>query len=391
MVAKKLQAAVEANDTEMALRVIDFDNLIRHSLPEHLKDTQQGKEIVAGAQSGFGGLVRELHAGDYQFLRASEIPDGAQAMMRLTPPNGGVNYHRLVLGRNAQNEACVVDIFVYISGEPLSHTFGRLFAQLMPNTKSPDAKAMQALKQAQDMAVALQKGDPAHALAIYDGMPPKWQRQKTIMQTRIMAANKVAISNVQKGQPAGDDYRKAVKDFQQAFPNAENLALVLIDLYFFNEDFKQARAAVDQLDKQVGGDPFLNLLRGNIALAQGKKQAGKDFYTQLIKDIPKNAAPYISLIELALADKDFKAPMVYAGKQSSPIIPNAKDSLRNKCFWKRAGSQSNSWSCMPIRILKIYQDQKSQKMLWWDGTPGTRREFLLKLLSREFLKQGAMP
>jgi len=121
-----------------------------------------------------------------------------------------------------------------------------------------------------------------------------------------MAANKVGISNLQKGQPMGDDYHKAVQDFQQAFPNAENLALLLIDFYYFNEDFKQARAAVDQLDKQVGGDPFLNLFRGNLALAQGKKQAAKGFYTQLIKDIPKNADPYTSLIDLALADKDFK-------------------------------------------------------------------------------------
>jgi hypothetical protein len=305
-VAKKLQAAVEANDAEMAFRVIDFDNLIRHGMPNHLNGTQQEKQIVAGARSSFGPFVQNLNATDYQFLRASKTPDGAQAMMRLIPPNGGVNYHRLVLGRNAQNEACVVDMFVYISGEPLSHTFGRLFAQLMPNSKSPDAKAMQALKQAQDMAAAVQKGNPAHALAIYDSMQPKWQQQKTIMQTRIMAANHVAASNVQKGQPMGDDYRKAVQDFQHAFPNAENLALLLIDFHVFTKDFKQAHAAVDQLDKQVGGDPYLNLVRGNIALAQGKKQAGKDFFIQLTKDMPKNAAPYLPLIELALVDKDFK-------------------------------------------------------------------------------------
>jgi len=104
----------------------------------------------------------------------------------------------------------------------------------------------------------------------------------------------------------GDDYRKAVKDFQHAFPDAENLALMMIDFYALNKDFKQVRAAVDKLDKQVGGDPYLNLYRGNFALAQDKKQAGKDFYTQLIKDIPKNATPYTSLIDLALADKDFK-------------------------------------------------------------------------------------
>tara|TARA_B110000438_G_scaffold122247_1_gene119356 strand:+ start:435 stop:1673 length:1239 start_codon:yes stop_codon:yes gene_type:complete len=306
-IGKKLQAAVESNDAEMVLRLIDLDNLIRHGLPNHLNGTQQEKQIVASFRSKFDeAFVRNLNAGDYQFLRASETPDGAQSIMRLIPPDDSLNYHRLVLGRNMHNEPCVVDIFVYTSGEPLSHTIGRLIAQSMPDTLSPDAKARQAVKKMREMMVALQRGNPADALAIYDSMDPKWQQQKTIMQTRIMAANKVAASNLQKGQPMGNDYRKAVQDFQQAFPNAENLAMLLIDFHYFNEDFKQARAAVDQLDEQIGGDSYLNLHRGNLALSQGKKQAAKGFYTQLIKDIPKNADSYTSLIDLALADKDFK-------------------------------------------------------------------------------------
>ena len=301
-VAKKLQAAVEANDTEMALQVIDFDNLIRHGLPNHLNGTQQEKQIVAGARANFDeAILRGLNASDYQFLNASETPDGAQSIMRVLSKDGGLNYHRLVLGRNTQNKPCVVDLFVYLSGEPLSHTFGRLITQSMPN-----AKARQAAKQFQDMSMAVRSGNPTQALAIYDSMQPKWQQQKTIMQTRIMAASQVAVSNARKGLPMGDGYRKAVQDFQHAFPNAENLALTLIDFHHLNKDFKQARAAVDQLDKQIGGDPFLNLLRGNIALAQGKKQAAKDFYIQLIKDMPKNVTPYTSLIGLAMADKDFK-------------------------------------------------------------------------------------
>ena len=122
------------------LRVIDFDNLIRHGLPNHLNGTQQEKQIVVGARSNFDeAILRGLNASDYQFLHASETPDGAQAMMRLIAANGGLNYHRLVLGRNTQNKPCVVDLFVYLSGEPLSHTFGRLITQSMPSTNSPTA------------------------------------------------------------------------------------------------------------------------------------------------------------------------------------------------------------------------------------------------------------
>ena len=82
-IGKKLQSAVEANDAEKALRVIDLGILVGHGLPEHLKGTQQKKEIVAGIRSSFGPFIQSLNAGNYQFLRASETPDGAQAMMRL--------------------------------------------------------------------------------------------------------------------------------------------------------------------------------------------------------------------------------------------------------------------------------------------------------------------
>ena len=306
-VAKNLQAAVEMENSEMVFRLIDRDILIGRAMPKSLTDAQQKKEIIAGARTAFKEiLLQNLSVGTYQFLRVSGTPDGVQATMRLIFPNGGVNYHHLVLGHSVDMKPCVVDIFAYTSGEYLSQTFSRLITHSMPGAKLPDVTAMQGIKQFEDMTMAMQKGAFSRALTIYEGMQPNWKQQKTTMQMRIVAANQVAVSNLQQSQPMGDEYRKAMEDFRRTFPNAKNLSLLLIDFYTLNKDYKQARAAVDQLDKQVGGDPYLNFIRGNIALSQGKKQAGKDLFIKLTKDMPKNPAPYFTLIDLALMDKNYK-------------------------------------------------------------------------------------
>ena len=129
---------------------------------------------------------------------------------------------------------CVVDIFAYTSGEYLSQTFSRLITHSMPGAKLPDATAMQGIKQFEDMTMAMQKGAFSRALTIYEGMQPNWKQQKTTMQMRIVAANQVAVSNLQQSQPMGDEYRKAMEDFRRTFPNAKNLTLLLIDFYTLN-------------------------------------------------------------------------------------------------------------------------------------------------------------
>ena len=46
---------------------------------------------------------------------------------------------------------------------------------------------------------------------------------------------------------------------------------------------------MDQLDQQVGGDPYLNLFRANIAMGQNDAEAARGFVETLIKALPDKA------------------------------------------------------------------------------------------------------
>ena len=114
-----------------------------------------------------GNLLNNLSAGDYRFLSVEETPEGATAHMRLIPPDGGLNYHRLTIGRNAGQQPVAVDVYVYVTGEPLSHTLGRMVGQLSGGSEADSLAVAQGMQRASS---ALQAGKPATAKAILSAL-----------------------------------------------------------------------------------------------------------------------------------------------------------------------------------------------------------------------------
>ncbi len=284
---RSLEQAVQHNNAAEFAKLLDFVAMVEHGMPENMRGTAQTKEVTRGILSTLSGnLLNDLSAGDYRFLSVEETPEGAAAHMRLILPDGSLNYHRLTIGRNAGQQPVAVDIYVYIYGEPLSHTLGRMMGQLSGGSEADSLAVAQGMQRAM---AALQAGKPATTEAILSALPPRWQKQKSIMQMRIMAAEGVAAQKMQAGNPIGNAYREAVEAFQAAFPKANNLPLIMMSYHFLGQDFPKAAKAVDQLDQQVGGDPYLNLMRANIAVGQNDAQAARGFVEALIKALPDKA------------------------------------------------------------------------------------------------------
>ena len=284
---RALEQAVQHNNAAEFAKRLDLAAMVEHGMPENMRGTAQAKEVTRGILSTLSGnLLNNLSAGDYRFLSVEETPEGATAHMRLIPPDGSLNYHRLTIGRNAGQQPVAVDVYVYVTGEPLSHTLGRMVGQLSGGSEADSLAVAQGMQRA---SAALQAGKPATAEAILSNLPPRWQKQKSIMQMRIVAANGVAAQKMQAGKPIGNAYRQAVEAFQTTFPKADNLPLLLMDYHFLKQDYPKTAKAVDQLDQQVGGDPYLNLIRANIAIGQNDAEAARGFVETLIKALPDKA------------------------------------------------------------------------------------------------------
>src|SRR5262249_28440975 len=79
--------------------------------------------------------------------------------------------------------------------------------------------------------------------------------------------------------------------------------IVSIDYYVLKKQFKEALDCVERLDKAVGGDPYLFVLRANLLLESGQFTDAIAAVDKALKQEPKLEEAYWSRITIALKEK----------------------------------------------------------------------------------------
>ena len=81
---------------------------------------------------------------------------------------------------------------------------------------------------------------------------------------------------------------------------------------------------MDQLDLQVGGDPYLTLIRANIAIGQNDAEAARGFVETLIKALPDKATEgYGILLDQAIEAQNHAETtrVLKALEAETPVLP----------------------------------------------------------------------
>ena len=115
------------------------------------------------------------------------------------------------------------------------------------------------------MRKRIKAGEYQEALDVYRSLPEHLQKEKLVLITRIQAARRL------KGKP----YDEAVIAYRKTFPNEPNLDLIMIYAYHEHKLFDKVLASIDGLDRTVGGDPFLDVLRADAYFEKGDLAAAK--------------------------------------------------------------------------------------------------------------------
>ena len=102
------------------------------------------------------------------------------------------------------------------------------------------------------------------ALDVYAALPESLQKEKSILIERTNVAKHL------RGKP----YDDAIRDYLKAFPNEPNLNLLMIDAYQEHRLFDRELTCIDGLDRTVGGDPYLDVLRKSLSL-EGRSRRGQ--------------------------------------------------------------------------------------------------------------------
>ncbi|MDG2014218.1 MAG: hypothetical protein P8J33_11975 [Pirellulaceae bacterium] len=316
--ASQLQEQVFAKNASAVNDSINWNAIIDRAVSEIpvASATKNGfrngvLQSVGQSQGMAAQIIQQMErGGDYRYLGTREVGDEKRVLFRLLlADDGGVNYHDMVVLKDQQGQLKAVDIYVLMSAEFLSKTLRRMFLPLAAEqsksileklTKS-DSDFINNIQKIQMINQLYQSGKFSQVENIYSTLPDSMKREKTISLIRLQAAAKISDQK----------YAEAIKDFRSFHPNDPCVNIISIDSFFLKGQFDEALKCIDRLDESVGGDPYLNVMRANITLAQGDTAATRTLAKAAIDKEATLTTAYWLLVNAALADKNHDEVVQY--------------------------------------------------------------------------------
>jgi lipopolysaccharide biosynthesis regulator YciM len=80
----------------------------------------------------------------------------------------------------------------------------------------------------------------------------------------------------------------------------------LVDYYILKSDYAHANGCIDRLDKAIGGDPYLNVLRAGLGAVTSDFKAAREFVDRALKEEPGLVPGYFALLDISLQEKTYK-------------------------------------------------------------------------------------
>ena len=226
--------------------------------------------------------------------------------------DGGLNYHEFLLARSPDGQVVTEDMYVFLSGEMLTQTFRRFLLNFLASPeqggavqlRGPDQLYVKHAREIGKMATAIQKDRGKEALAIFRKLPADLQKDKVIQLIAIRAA--------QDGDEA--EYLVELERFRKAHPEDVAIDFLSIDYHIIKKQYDEALKALGRADKAVGGDPYLQVIKGGLLIQAGRFQQARTTLEKAVKDEPKLIHGYWALVSLALEEKNHAETAVWLKK-----------------------------------------------------------------------------
>jgi hypothetical protein len=312
--AAALQRAMLARDLGAAERLLDWSDLVDSAMgtpgwaSRARKDDQLTSEVRGvpkeqrfSPEKGFAGsIIRGLGAGaDYRALHIHRQDGRQRALFRLIGANGAVNYHDYMLTRSAAGKIVATDCYLCTMGVLLSETFRLAFLQKpgadTARLSGAEKDYVAHAAEIENIRLDAREKKWPQVLAALKRLPPSVQASKLVMPTRILAAQ----------QSNEAEYLAVIDEFRKNYANDPMLDLISIDGYVLRGQYDKADQCIQRVNRAVGGDPYLKVMRANMLTAQEKLDAAHELLQTAVAEEPTLLRAYNALIDGSLARHDF--------------------------------------------------------------------------------------
>jgi hypothetical protein len=313
--AERIAVAVQKQDAAAMGKLFDWNAIIYEAASDIQAPIAEHNRFAAemkGTDKKLGVLGMQISApvavgASYTFLR-SHIQDNQQRLLfRLSVPDSptfdAFNYHDLILSLRPDGEVRATDVYSMMTGELLSQTTRRAFLMTILRLAEESAAKLQGIeKEFQQHFTKMQlmrefadAGQSQDVLKLYDQLPLRLQRDKNVMLTRLSAAQNVG----------GDAFKAAIDEFRTYFPDDPSIERFSITYFADKRDYTSALAKVDVIDKAVGGDPFLDVIRSGLQLAANNPTAARAAAEKALAAEPTLYDAHVALVNVSLQEKKF--------------------------------------------------------------------------------------
>ncbi len=312
--ARSVTEAVASGDPAVVNSLIDWNQVFNTALSGMEMTTKRRQDLMLDLRRGIAKdvsfttqLIKNSEAGgSLDFLRARQNRGRQVMLFRMIQPigTGGVGYFEVIPGRSADGKVRAIDVYVFSNGEAITTTLRHTLLPIIANESrsfidvliSGERDFVHDSPQIVQMSKLINRGKAKDALAIAKNLKPETKKQKLVLLHRLRAA-----------QSADDnEYSAVLEDFRTAYPLDPCLDLLLIDYYLMKKDYAHADESINRLDKAVGGDPYLNVMRSAVRTAAGDLKAARGFADRAIEAEPTLVSAYFAMLDISIEEGDHK-------------------------------------------------------------------------------------
>jgi hypothetical protein len=309
--AAALERAMNAHAVDRVSRLVDWRAFIEAAMPP-ASAPPEGQRLLSDFQIRFqetGGTARrtmsDLDGPDgFRALRIHRQDGHQRALFRVLSSKNGVNYHDYILRRSVGGDVVATDYYVISLGEFMSQFLRR--SVLLPMLRHLGAASSLGLSPAERDYVA-------HFEEIgkitKDLNNAKWQAVLTAckrLPASVRASKFVLLIRLQASAASDEaEYLATIDEFRKQYPNDPTLDFISIDGYTVRKQFDKADECMQRVDRAVGCDPYLGVLRANMLVAQRKLEAARDLLQKAVAEEPTLMSAYYALVDNSLARHDF--------------------------------------------------------------------------------------
>jgi hypothetical protein len=305
--AKKVEETVRAHDPSFLDQSLDYDEMGARAFAGLSVKDKTRTDFVAGMKAGgsFGkGIVASLgEKGTWKLVRVLKRGDERVAVFRAVMEVGGWTYQELSIGKKGER-TCFYDLVNHGTAVRLS-TFMRQMALSLAVMEDKDLSSR--LKGAEvELAKHIDDLQTLNKL----NRAQKWQEAYDTckkLPEALRTSRMILLVQLQTAKNLGpEEYKATLFECRKVLGKDPAIAILSFDRYLQDQDWTQALAALDVVDKAVGGDAFLDYQRCEVHYKAGALDEAKKAGERAIEKEPELESAQWALVTIALKTKDWK-------------------------------------------------------------------------------------